>query len=548
MKNIDSAEKTIPGNLGANSSDKSAQIENASETKSKNSPEDFDAIIIGAGMGGLTVASLLANDGYNVCLLEAAHVVGGCSSSFKRKGYIFESGATTLIGFDRHQPLRELESKLGINLPRTEIDPSMTVHIDGEKCIRFKDREQWIQEAGRVFGNPGGQRLFWERAFYVSDCVWKVSQRNKHFPPKSVSDWLKLIISNSPTDAPVLRYAFSSVSDIAKKDGVATEKFLRFLNEQLMITAQATSEKVPFLFGAAGLTYTNYSNYYVEGGLIEMVKVLQEFINRKGSQVFTKQRVVSVLKEPAEKSVISGKSKSQITGNYLVETQSGRLFRAPLIYSNIPIWNMKDITQGEIKSYFESESLKYDKAWGAFTMGIVTSDTYEDSISLHHQIHLSKPLINTDATSIFVSMSKRGDTNRAPAGERAMNISCHTETSPWFGFGEQYEQQKMETQNAILRILKEQLPGFAASEIKLAFSSTPITWQNWVYRKNGRVGGIPQHLNRSLLDWSPAETPFEGLFLCGDTVYPGQGIPGVTLSGINVYYRSKKIRERIVKK
>ncbi len=74
----------------------------------------------------------------------------------------------------------------------------------------------------------------------------------------------------------------------------------------------------------------------------------------------------------------------------------------------------------------------------------------------------------------------------------------------------------------------------------MVFSSSPVTWQNWVYRKKGRVGGIPQSMLRSLLDWTPAQTPFNGLFLCGDTVFPGQGIPGVTLSGINVYLRVKK--------
>jgi|AntRauTorckE6833_2_1112554.scaffolds.fasta_scaffold95481_2 phytoene dehydrogenase-like protein len=38
----------------------------------------------------------------------------------------------------------------------------------------------------------------------------------------------------------------------------------------------------------------------------------------------------------------------------------------------------------------------------------------------------------------------------------------------------------------------------------------------------------------------PNQTPFAGIYLCGDTVFPGQGIPGVTLSGINVYLRVLK--------
>jgi len=95
----------------------------------KKADKKFDIIIIGAGMGGMTAASLLANDGFSVLVLEAAHVPGGCSSSYKRKGYIFESGATTLIGFDKYQPLRMLEDKLKIKLPKKPIDPSMTVHL-----------------------------------------------------------------------------------------------------------------------------------------------------------------------------------------------------------------------------------------------------------------------------------------------------------------------------------------------------------------------------------------------------------------------------------
>lgn len=490
-----------------------------------------DAIVIGSGMGGLTTAALLAKDGLNVNVLEAAHVPGGCSSSFTRKGYTFESGATTLIGFDRHQPLQRLENLLGIELPKTQISPSMTVYVDGEKCVRYQDREQWIAEAGRVFGNFEGQAKFWELAFSVSDIVWKVSEKNTHFPPRSIGDLMKLALSNSPLDAPVLRFAFQSVQDQINKFGINTPTFRKFVDEQLMITAQATSEQVPFLFGAAGLTYTNYANYYVEGGLLEMVRAIQDSIERNGSKVLVRRKVVVINYE---------------NGLYTLETESGHTYEAPLVYSNIPIWNMKDITKGHIAEYFDKESKKYSKAWGAFTMGIVTDDTYDENMSLHHQIHLDEPMPNTGAKSIFVSMSMRGDNKRAKAGTRSMNVSCHAETDSWFAFGDAYESRKEATSAWIIDQLRAKLPGFAIGEVTLAFASTPVTWQNWVHRYKGRVGGIPQQLSRSLLDWSPAITPFEGLYMCGDTVYPGQGIPGVTLSGINVYYRSKNTRDKIL--
>ena len=53
------------------------------------------------GMGGLSAASLLSTDGKKVLVLEAGIHPGGCGSSYARKGYVFESGATTLVDLTR---------------------------------------------------------------------------------------------------------------------------------------------------------------------------------------------------------------------------------------------------------------------------------------------------------------------------------------------------------------------------------------------------------------------------------------------------------------
>ena len=51
-------------------------------------------------------------------------------------------------------------------------------------------------------------------------------------------------------------------------------------------------------------------------------------------------------------------------------------------------------------------------------MGIVLSDTLADELSLHHQFHLPAmhPYSKWIAQSFFVSISMRGDTQRAPKG------------------------------------------------------------------------------------------------------------------------------------
>src|SRR5688500_14906297 len=55
-------------------------------------PEDsYDAVIIGAGIGGLICANLLARDGLSVLLIEQHYMVGGYCSTFRRNGYTFDA-------------------------------------------------------------------------------------------------------------------------------------------------------------------------------------------------------------------------------------------------------------------------------------------------------------------------------------------------------------------------------------------------------------------------------------------------------------------------
>jgi C-3',4' desaturase CrtD len=492
---------------------------------------DYDVIIAGSGMGGMSAAAMLANDGYKVLILEKAHAPGGCSSSYFRKGYIFESGATTLIGFDKNQPLWKLEKDTGLRIPKDEISPSMSVLIDGEEVTRYKDREQWIEEAIRVFGNEKGQRAFWEEAFKVSDLVWKVSLKNPFFPPQKLSEWGQLAINNNPLDVWVLKYAFKSVSKVMQNFGIDSPKFQSFVDEQLMITAQATASETPFLFGAAGITYTNYSNYYVPGGLLEMINAIRSFIQDHGGALHTKEGVEMITKKKKYFTVETKNSKNE-----------KNTYKAPIVVSNIPIWNMKDITNAEIGDYFKKEASGFEEAWGAITIGIATEDTYPEDLSLHHQIHLNEgqTVPYTNSKSFFVSMSKPGDDKRAKNGKRTLNISTHASPATWYGLNGSYDKAKEEVEDFIVKNLTDKLPGFSDAKIDLIHTATPVTWENWVYRKKGRVGGIPQSMARSLLNWTPNETPFKGLYLCGDTTFPGQGIPGVTLSGINVYSRIRK--------
>ena len=74
-----------------------------------------DVIIIGAGLGGLIAGAKLAKEGKKVLLIEQHYKVGGCATTFKRKGKTFEIGLHEMDGLDNSEdPKIELFRELGV--------------------------------------------------------------------------------------------------------------------------------------------------------------------------------------------------------------------------------------------------------------------------------------------------------------------------------------------------------------------------------------------------------------------------------------------------
>lgn len=486
--------------------------------------ELFDIIIIGSGMGGLSAGACLVSRGLNVLVLEKAAIPGGCSSSYKKNDAVFESGATTLIGFDQHQPLRRLEEITGLNISKEALSTSMRVHQANKFIDRSKDFNTFLIESIKFFGFESQQKAFWNKISELNKLVWEVSEQNVYFPPNKLEEWVEAVRVNKIRNIPSLRYLFKSTADAIEDFGITSSSFKQFIDQQLMITAQSTTENVPFLFAAPALFYPHSTNYYVRGGLWKMIYQLTDYIKEKGGDVQIKQEVSEITKEADQ---------------FVVKTRRRKEFKAKCIVLNVPIWNAAQIVNlPETKEKLLKASKQFERSWGAFTMGIVTKDVFESDSPLHHQIHFDDPILGGKG-SIFVSLSKSDDEERNPQGCRVANISTHTEVDKWFIDKESYDQQKNKWEEQILTHLGKHFEAFQEPNIMSKHSATPRTWQKWVGRSLGKVGGIPQSMDRSVLSWPPTH-PEKGIYLVGDTTYPGQGIPGVTLSGINVYIRILK--------
>ena len=73
-----------------------------------------DFAVVGSGVGGSSIAAYLSHKGYEVALFEKEPYLGGCSSTFSKKGYHYNTGATTLAGYQEGHLVKEFLDELGI--------------------------------------------------------------------------------------------------------------------------------------------------------------------------------------------------------------------------------------------------------------------------------------------------------------------------------------------------------------------------------------------------------------------------------------------------
>lgn len=475
--------------------------------------ERCDVGVIGSGMGALTTAALLANRGLKVKVIEQNYLPGGCTSSYWRKGFIFEAGATTLVGLDDQMPLKYVLDQTGIQVPVRKLSLPMQVHLsNGAVISRHEDLNAWIAEAEQHFGQQG-QRPFWEFCYKISQFVWDTSIKQRHFPPTRLSDLWESAKHASISQAWYARYALMSMTDLLKKYGLLDNQlFVDFVNEQLLITAQNHHEEVNVLFGATALCYTNYGNYYVDGGLLNLVNPFVEYIMAHGGEVSLREPVNAVKKQ---------------TDDYLITTKK-REITCDYLISGIPLNNTLAVYDNGHADKARKKLLHSDKLNSAFQMGIgFRSDKVFDSI--HHQIHLERPLPETGSHSIFVSLSHPEDASRSDEpGMRVASVSTHVPDP------ERTIIDNEKAEDAVITKL-EQLGFLERSAIVYKHSSSPKSWQKWTGRAYGFVGGYPQFMG--IKPWQMQDARLDGhkAYICGDTAYPGQGIPGTTLSGIIAY-------------
>ena len=99
-------------------------------------------IVVGAGIAGLTAGIYALQSGFDVTIYESHTIPGGASTSWRRKGYLFEGGMHWLTGSSKEVPLNRLWHEVGAlddSVPVYNVDPFLAFDYEGKTAYLYRD-------------------------------------------------------------------------------------------------------------------------------------------------------------------------------------------------------------------------------------------------------------------------------------------------------------------------------------------------------------------------------------------------------------------------
>ncbi len=515
-----------------------ASLEQIEQTDIKQiDTEQTDVVIIGSGIGGLCCAALLAHYGLQVTVCESHTLVGGAAHGFWRQGHHFDSGPSLYSGMSYSpspNPLRQVLDVMGedlnwanydtwgCRLPEGDFDTAVGVDQFCEVLQDLRGPQavaEW-RELQRVMKPLASAAVALPTAAVRFD--WGAVKTAAPFVPALVRHTASTLKLTGP---------FSRVMDQVITDPFARNwlDMLCFLLSGLPASGTSTAE-VAFMF--ADWYRPGVQLDYPIGGSAALVDALVRGITKHGGQVKTGAHV----------SQINSKD-GRVTG---VTLRGGQVIEArEAVVSNASVWDTLRLIPAEVlpKKFVEKrQAMPPCDSFMHLHLGIEAAGLPADLACHYIVVNDWEVGITAPQNLVLISIPSVLDPTLAPPGKHTIHVytpgnepyhlwvsmKANTSANTSTDTRQAYERQKVARSQVMWKALERVIPDIR-ERTTLSLTGTPLTHQRYLRRHQGSYGPAIQ-AGKSL--FPGPKTPLTGLLCCGDSTFPGIGLPAVAASGM----------------
>ncbi len=522
--------------------------------------EQYDAIVIGSGIGGLSVAALMAKEGKKILVLERHYTAGGYTHVFKRRGYEWDVGIH-YIG-EVHRPYTELAKLFHyISDGKLEWAYMGDVYdkiIFGKKVYDFHaGKENFIAKMKEYFPAPKDQQAIEE---YVA-LIYKAQKAGRmYFAEKALPPAISWATGKMMRKG-MLTYSDRTTLEVMR-ELTDNEELIGVLCGQYGDYGLPPAQSSFAIHAAVVKHFMNGGNFPV-GGSSRIVETIAPVIERSGGLILTNAEVDQIIVE-----------KNKAVG---VRMADGKELRSPIIISNAGVPNtfgrllpaevrQKHALQEKVDVIPPSVAhvcLYIGLPYSAEELGLQKANywIYPEN-GYDHDKNVSdylKDPNNSELPVTYISFPACKDpdwSNRYPNRCTIDIISlapyewfAQWEGSRWMKRGEEYDAFKEQLAQRLLEKLYEMEPQ-VKGKIEHYELSSPLTTRHFCNYEKGELYGLDHTPERFRQNFLRASTPVKNLYLTGQDVI-SCGIGGalaagmITASAIMKKDFSSKIRKEV---
>ncbi|PSP19035.1 MAG: carotene isomerase [Cyanobacteria bacterium QS_8_64_29] len=487
----------------------------------------YDAIVIGAGIGGLVAATQLAARGARILVLESYVIPGGSAGYFERDGYRFDVGASMIFGFGQQGTTNLLTRALAaVDVSLSTIPDPVQIHYhlpQGLDLRVHRDYEQFLQALIAHFPHEAsGIRRFYNECWGIFNALNRMELRSLEEPR-----YLARSFAHHPLACLRLaRYLPTNVGDLAHRH-ISDLQLLRFIDMECYCWSVAPAARTPAINAGMVLCDRHYGGInYPQGGVGQIALALARGLERAGGEIRYKSRVRAILTQG-----------DQAAG---VRLSTGEEFRARRVISNATRWDtFEKLLPAEGMPRAERRwRQRYRKSPSFINLHLgVRAECIPPETDCHHILLEDWQQMEAPEGTLFVSIPTLLDSSLAPPGRHIV----HAFTPSWMADWPQqsrsaYRAQKAAAAQRAIARLEQLFPGLETS-IEHQEVGTPRTHQRFLNRDEGTYGPVPQRKLPGLLPMPFNRTAVPGLYCVGDSTFPGQGLNAVAFSGVACAHR-----------